>query len=244
LDRYKTKFNSEQLSKIHELFNENYGSRKIAQILNVNRSTIQRAYRQLGLDSKNHKVPRYVYKLTERICKNCKQLKQINEFRKRVKADRVSYESDCKVCEYKKNLNKAKLRSKRLRKEDFNFVIRRSVSHFIWKNLKNNNSNKNGHSCLEFLEYSIEDLKEHLEKQFESWMNWKNYGKYSKVWNDDQSTWTWQIDHIIPQSCLPYVSMEDDNFKKCWALSNLRPLSAKENHKDGVKRSRHLKVSG
>ena len=26
-----------------------------------------------------------------------------------------------------------------------------------------------------------------------------------------------------------YVSMKDDEFKKCWALDNLRPLSAKEN---------------
>jgi hypothetical protein len=57
-----------------------------------------------------------------------------------------------------------------------------------------------------------------LEKQFEPWMNWQNHGVY-KNWDDnDQSTWTWQIDHIIPQSDLPYTSMEDENFKKCWAL--------------------------
>lgn len=242
---YKTKFNSEQLSKIQELFNKHYGSRKIAQILNVNRSTIQRAYRQLGLDSKNHKVSKYAYKLTERICKDCKQLKQISEFRKRTKGDRVSYESDCKVCEYKKILSREKIKAKQLRKESPNFVIKRSVSHFIWKNLKKNNSSKNGNSCLEFLEYSIEDLKLHLESKFESWMSWNNYGKYSKAWqDDDESTWTWQIDHLIPQSCLQYSSMEDENFKKCWELSNLRPLSSKENHKDGVKRARHLKVSG
>ena len=29
--------------------------------------------------------------------------------------------------------------------------------------------------------------------------------------------------------------MEDDNFKKCWALENLRPLSAKQNIVDGVR---------
>ena len=50
------------------------------------------------------------------------------------------------------------------------------------------------------------------------------------TWNDeDKSTWTWKIDHIIPQSKLPYSSMEEENFKICWALENLRPLSAKEN---------------
>ena len=51
----------------------------------------------------------------------------------------------------------------------------------------------------------------------------------------------WHIDHIIPQSLLPYSSMEDDNFKKCWALSNLRPLSAKQNLLDGANRIRHKK---
>jgi hypothetical protein len=35
--------------------------------------------------------------------------------------------------------------------------------------------------------------------------------------------------------------MEDDNFKKCWALSNLRPLDAKQNLMDGVNRIRHQK---
>lgn len=62
-------------------------------------------------------------------------------------------------------------------------------------------------------------------------MNWNNHGVYrSSTWNDqDPSTWTWQIDHIIPQSKLPYDSMEHFNFKKCWDLTNLRPLSAKLN---------------
>ena len=72
-------------------------------------------------------------------------------------------------------------------------------------------------------------------------MNWDNWGRFiSKKWNDhDKLTWTWQLDHIIPQSDLPYTSMEDDNFKKCWSLDNLRPLSAKQNYLDGINRVRH-----
>jgi len=75
-------------------------------------------------------------------------------------------------------------------------------------------------------------------------MNWNNWGVYkSKNWNDnDSSTWTWQIDHIIPQSNLPYTSMEDENFKKSWDLNNLRPYSAKQNILDGISRVRHKKV--
>lgn len=90
----------------------------------------------------------------------------------------------------------------------------------------------------------MDELKEHLEKQFECWMNWKNYGKYdSKVWiENDSSTWTWQIDHIIPQSTFKYTSMENEEFKKCWELNNLRPLSSKQNFMDGVLRVRHEKI--
>lgn len=91
---------------------------------------------------------------------------------------------------------------------------------------------------MKYIPYSIEDLKIHIEKQFESWMTWDNHGRYDREsWNDnDSNTWTWQFDHIIPQSLLPYTNMEDENFQKCWALENLRPLSAKQNLIDGNRR--------
>ena len=111
---------------------------------------------------------------------------------------------------------------------------------------------KQGISCVIYFESIEEDyfnkLKNHLEILFshpdnlapdgQIWMNWDNHGKYvAKTWNDDDpSTWTWNLDHIIPISHLPFHSMEDDNFKKAWALSNLRPLSAKQNVKDGNRR--------
>jgi len=33
--------------------------------------------------------------------------------------------------------------------------------------------------------------------------------------------------------------MSEPNFQKCWALNNLRPLSAKQNILDGTQRIRH-----
>jgi 5-methylcytosine-specific restriction endonuclease McrA len=77
--------------------------------------------------------------------------------------------------------------------------------------------------------FSITDLKKHLEKQFDKYMSWNNYGKY------------WHIDHIIPHSLFQYTSMEDQSFKDCWALNNLRPLEAKQNLSDGGSRIRHKK---
>lgn len=69
-------------------------------------------------------------------------------------------------------------------------------------------------------------------------MNWANYGQYNaSTWDDsDPSTWTWQIDHIIPRSKFTYESMKDSEFEKCWALNNLRPYSAKQNIIDGNRR--------
>ena len=136
--------------------------------------------------------------------------------------------------------NKLKIRTNanRRRKNDIVFRLRRDISGHIRGALKRFGSSKYGSSCLKYLGYSIKELKDHLENQFDPWMNWNNHGSYNTTtWDDnDKFTWIWQIDHIIPQSKLPFISMEDDNFKKCWSLENLRPYSAKQNIIDGNKR--------
>lgn len=126
---------------------------------------------------------------------------------------------------------------KKRRVENPEVRLRHNVSVVIRQALKKDKK----FSILKFLPYSFEELKAHLEKQFEPWMTWNNYGVYDiGVWDDnDQATWTWQLDHIIPQSDLPYTSMEDNNFKKCWALENLRPYSAKLNIVEGAQGIRH-----
>jgi hypothetical protein len=70
-------------------------------------------------------------------------------------------------------------------------------------------------------------------------MNWYNWGKYSlSTWDDnDSSTWTWNIDHIIPASNFKYVSVTDSEFLKCWSLENLRPYSAKSNLKENYRKN-------
>lgn len=123
------------------------------------------------------------------------------------------------------------------RKIDPEFKLRGDISSIIRLALKSNGGDKKGHSVMKYLPYSIRELKEHLEKQFESWMTWQNHGSYNRKYYDDKNTttWTWHIDHIIPQSKLLYSSMEDDNFHKCWSLENLRPLKSIDNIKKGDK---------
>lgn len=127
-------------------------------------------------------------------------------------------EAKVKRKEYVKNNRQAILTNQNenfriRRKSDPLFKLRRNVSTMVWQALT---MNKNG-SILKYLSYTMEELKQHLENQFDEKMTWSNYGSY------------WHIDHIIPQSALPYASMSDDNFQKCWGLSNLRPLEAIEN---------------
>lgn len=90
---------------------------------------------------------------------------------------------------------------------DIGFRLRPVISRQISRAITNNGSKKNG-SCLEYLPFTIQELKEYLEKNFEPWMNWKNWGKYDvKTWDDNNSsTWKWQIDHIVPHSLFKYTS--------------------------------------
>jgi hypothetical protein len=134
------------------------------------------------------------------------------------------------------------------RANDPSFKIKCAISANINFHIKKNGGSKQRKSCLDFLPYSMEELIQHLVKQFQlpgnEWMTIENHGIYDlETWDDnDPQTWKWHLDHIIPQSDLPYSSMEDENFKKCWALENLRPYSAKQNILDGVNRTRHQKI--
>lgn len=145
--------------------------------------------------------------------------------------------------------NKEKLKKKRRekaknkRKNCIEFKLKANVSRAVRHILSRTNGSKKGESLLKYVDWSVEELKKHLENQFENWMNWENWGKYDpKTWNDnDSNTWKWEIDHIKPQSTLKFASLNDDNFKECWNLENLRPLNAKQNFLDGIYKIRHNK---
>lgn len=209
-----------------------------------------------------------------KICKKCLLSKSLDEFPiHSVKGDKVYYRAFCIICDreyraqYRESHPELKIYQKEYKKTYYienkdtlleyqrNYLadvrennpsrkIRENVSRSINYHLKLNNSSKNGKSILNFLDYSIDELRLHLETKFEPWMNWNNYGIYnSKSWIDnDPTTWTWQIDHIIPHSTFSYTSMDDQLFRDCWALSNLRPYSSKQNILDGLVKTRHKKL--
>jgi hypothetical protein len=167
----------------------------------------------------------------EKKCSKCKKIKKAEYFSEdKYCLDGYTYQ--CKKCrsentlKYRKSeIGKEKIRAadKKRLNENPNLRLHKNVSRTITAALKRQNGSKNNCTIMNYLSYSFNELKEHLEKQFEDWMTWENYGLAS-IYKS-----TWNVDHIMPQSKLIYDSMDHSNFKKCWDLKNLRPLSAVEN---------------
>lgn len=147
-----------------------------------------------------------------------------------------------------RDINNAQINARRRKRKkerfanDPSYRIREGFGNHFRKSLKLQKVDKRS-SCFDILDYTFEELKQWLEKQFEDWMTWNNHGKYdASTWNDnDPPTWTWQIDHIEPKANFVFSNDNTDEIKRCWALTNLRPYSAKQNNIDGGSRVRHTK---
>lgn len=105
-------------------------------------------------------------------------------------------------------------------KHDKRFMMDGAFSKAIRKELKRRNLRK-PKPWEALLGYTAEQLMAHLEALFKPGMTWENYGSH------------WHIDHIRPKSWFVYETVEDEAFRKCWALENLQPLEALENSAKG-----------
>jgi len=114
--------------------------------------------------------------------------------------------------EHKKERNEY-LRNKY--KTDLKFNLNIKIQKIIGSSLK---GNKNGRHWEDLVGYNLKDLIKHLNKTMPN-------GYY---WND-VLTAKLHIDHIIPISAFNFTQPKHTDFKRCWALSNLRLLPAKEN---------------
>jgi len=85
----------------------------------------------------------------------------------------------------------------------------------IWTVLKESNVDKYGH-YFDILQYTPEELINHLEKQFKDDMTWDNYG-------------IWHVDHKLPITSFDIQEMGDEEFMRCWCLDNLQPMWGEEN---------------
>jgi len=98
------------------------------------------------------------------------------------------------------------------------------LNHTIRNHIRDSlRKKKEGKSWEKIVGYTLPQLMEHLESQFDKKMSWNNYGSY------------WHIDHIKPVSVFSFSSYKDREFQECWALTNLQPLERIENIRKGNK---------
>jgi len=148
---------------------------------------------------------------------------KIAAYNKKYKAENPEFVRELKKQWVAKNIDAVnKQRRKRIHEAFRNdpeyerrYRLRLSISNAINKALP---GKKKGRPWEALVGYTLEDLICHIEKQFQPGMTWENRGKGG-----------WHIDHIIPMSVFNITSPEDVDFKRCWALKNLRPLWGKEN---------------
>lgn len=100
---------------------------------------------------------------------------------------------------------------------DINFKLKMNLRSRINSVLKG--KIKSG-SAVRDLGCSIEELKQHLENQFQDGMTWENHGK-------------WHIDHIKPLSLFDLTNRKE--FLEACHYTNLQPLWAKDNLQKGDK---------
>jgi len=144
--------------------------------------------------------------------------------KEKIKLEKAAYfqKNKEKVYAYvKKNYAKI-LEAQRQRKKTPKARVNASISTNMRNSIKNN---KNGRPWEQLASYSLDDLVKHLNKLMKKYnkshpneknMTWDNYGE-------------WHIDHKIPISAFNFTKPEHIDFKKCWSLSNLQPLWARDN---------------
>lgn len=166
-----------------------------------------------------------------KVCSRCKKRKRLEGFFSDKKS-RDGKQSQCKACKNEQikayyaspegskrkwstlNPDKAKARAIRRYREN---KVSCNVSRMIRKSLGHG---KRGRMWESVVGFTLKELQEHLERQFQLGMSWDNYGE-------------WHIDHIRPVSSFDIDSVDCDAFRECWSLSNLQPLWAHENISKG-----------
>jgi len=100
-------------------------------------------------------------------------------------------------------------------KTDLNYKLNKAMTYQIGFSLK---GNKKGRHWENLVGYTYNDLMKRLKQTMPKGYSWENY-----------LSGELHIDHIIPKSVFNFTTPEHSDFKKCWALSNLQLLPAKEN---------------
>jgi hypothetical protein len=101
---------------------------------------------------------------------------------------------------------------KNKRHTDYRFYINDKISSAINRTLK---TGKQGCHWENLVDFTIDELINHLEKLFLPGMSWNSKN--------------WHIDHLRPIASFNFTFYTDPEFKECWSLKNLQPLFSEDN---------------
>lgn len=184
--------------------------------------------------------------MTKKRCTKCNKLLDIKKFNSYlVKSGEIRYRNTCGICRGSKYYTEVNARKRanydpllkaiyylknkapitkrtsqrhiERRKEDPLYKLADTLRTRTAKALKRQSFKKTT-KFSQYIGCTLEELKFHLEKQFQSGMTWDNHGK-------------WHIDHIIPLSS---AKTEEEMYKLLY-YTNLQPLWALDNIKKGAK---------
>lgn len=142
------------------------------------------------------------------------------EYREKNREVAREYHKQYSQTEYRKNYLKKFFSDYYVKRaaRDPSYRLKNLLSHRIYVALKGSGKSK---KTMELVGCTIEQLWDHLEKQFKPEMTKENYG-------------TWHVDHIRP--CASFDDLTDPKQQaECFHYTNLQPLWAHQNISKGAK---------
>ena len=170
-----------------------------------NNPEYNKQYREKNKERMSEYSKQYYINNKENILKKTKEYRQKNEDKIKEYAKKYRKEHKTEINEY--TLERYKTNPK--------FNINSKMSRRIYKALK---GIKGGQHWEEMIDYTLFDLVKRLKSTMPEGYTWQDYMKGRL-----------HIDHIVPVSAFNFTKPEHADFKRCWALSNLRLLPAREN---------------
>lgn len=189
-----------------------------------------------------HRPPEQLLMLTK-ICNGCGVEKFVSEFGRR--KDKGIPRSVCNACSVsrvrdwcKKNPAKARALVRRYQTRNWEKVLKKNLAYVKKRKARDpafkmalavrvriravlRGISKSA-DTMRLLGCTSEELKAHLESQFQPGMAWENYGVRG-----------WHMDHIKP--CASFDLADPAQQRACFHYTNLQPLWAKENLTKGAK---------
>lgn len=110
-------------------------------------------------------------------------------------------------------------------REKYNSTLKYRLNQRIRGGIRKSiKAGKGGRRWEELVGFTLKQLEKHIAKQFKDGMSW------DKFFSGEI-----HIDHKIPIAAHNFNTPDDEDFKRCWKLSNLQPLWALENKKKQAK---------